>query len=118
MSVSRADKKAYLTVSAFSLLGTGALRGAASAKLGRLGPEMPDEADDLYERSPPHAMHARTRAARSSLTSRETCGLAGHRVTSASGRSLRRMWSRWIRPGHVPSDRPNVTHAYALCRTL
>ena len=84
---------------------------------------MPDEADDLYERSPSHAMPpardaARTRAARSSLMSRETCGLAGHRVTSASGRSLRRMWSRWIRPGHVPSDRPIVTHAYALCRTL
>ena len=117
MSVSEADNKQLLPNRVrFFLLGT----GAPAPSVGKLGrwPEMPDEADDLYERSPPHAMPARTRAVRSSLTSRETCGLAGHRVTSASGRSLRRMWSRWIRPGHVPSDRPIVTHAYALCRTL
>ncbi len=62
-------------------------------------------------------MLARTRAG-TALMSRETCRLAGHRVTSASGRSPRRMWSRWARLGHTPSGRPIVLHAYTLCRTL
>ena len=80
---------------------------------------MPDEADDLYERSPPHAMpHTCPHARWHRLMSRETCRVAGHRVTSASGRSLRRMWSRWARLGHVPSGRPVVMHTYALCHTL
>ena len=68
-----------------------------------------------------HRTRCRTRArtrAGTALMSRETCRVAGHRVTSVLGRSLRRMWSRWARLGHVPSGRPIVMHAYALCRTL
>ena len=80
--------------------------------------EMPDEEDDLYERSPPHAMpHACPQGAGTALMSRETCRLAGHRVTSASGRSPRRMWSRWARLGHIPSGRPIVLRTYTLCHT-
>ena len=79
---------------------------------------MPDEEDDLYERSPPHAMpHACPQGAGTALMSRETCRLAGHRVTSASGRSPRRMWSRWARLGHIPSGRPIVLRTYTLCHT-
>ena len=76
---------------------------------------MPSEdADNLYERSPPHTMPARAGTA---LMSREICRVAGHRVTSASGRSPRRMSSRWARL-RLPSGRTIVLQAHVPNHTL